>query len=253
MQRGFSRTGVRLRQQTLNALRMLSARIPQSISREILRSFSSARPTLQDAKFTHIDSSGKPSMVDVSSKDETTRSATAIGRIYVPAVAYSLVTDRPDDAEAREDEANGDLRKLKEKARKKGDVLVTAQLAGIMAAKRTPDIIPLCHQIPLSHISVSLSAHTSSNQDNAQGDATSRSQADPSKCKEYFIEAQSTVRCHGKTGVEMEALTAVSASLLTVWDMLKAVAGKEMVIGDIYVSHKSGGRSGDFTRSRLGD
>lgn len=164
-------------------------------------------------------------MVDVGDKNDTKRSATAVGRIYISEAAFRLVTSTyPSQSNAADP--------LAEKARKKGDVLTVAQLAAIMAAKKTSDLIPLCHPLALSNVSVTLTPEPS----------PSHAEGRPS------IACQATVSCEGKTGVEMEALTAVSVGLLTVWDMLKAVAGKEMEMGKIYVSRKSGGQSGDFVR-----
>jgi molybdenum cofactor biosynthesis protein MoaC len=178
-------------------------------------------------------------MVDVSEKSTTTRVATARGRIYIPQVAYDLIVPRtqsPPRSPTDHDHDSSKLFKAKEKARAKGDVLTVAQLAAIMASKRTSELIPLCHPVPLSHVSVSLEAEESDEHHTINGRP------------EYSVVCTATVRCSGQTGVEMEALTAVSVGLLTVWDMLKAVAGREMIIGDIYVSAKSGGKSGDFTR-----
>lgn len=167
-------------------------------------------------------------MVDVGDKNPTRRSATAVGRIYISETAYRLVTStypaQPNEVDP-----------LAEKAWKKGDVLTVAQLAAIMAAKKTSDLIPLCHPLALSNISVTLTPEPS----------PSHTEGRPS------ILCQARVSCDGKTGVEMEALSAVSVGLLTVWDMLKAVAGKEMMIGGIYVSRKSGGHSGDFVREHV--
>lgn len=233
-----------------------------------LRYFSSMSSYSDIKRLTHIDGSGKPNMVDVSSKQDTSRSATATGCIYIPKAAYELVAEPASGPSADHHQhqngadLNDSLGYLKQKARQKGNVLVTAQLAGIMAAKRTSDIIPLCHQIPLSNVSLTLTVHTDvpgQTKGNTESASTRGEQipSNPARSmvsdeegnrRMYYIRASATTRCHGKTGVEMEALTAVSASLLTVWDMLKAVAGKEMIIGDIYVSHKSGGKSGDFTR-----
>jgi cyclic pyranopterin phosphate synthase len=114
---------------------------------------------------------------------------------------------------------------------RKGDALTVAQLAAIMGSKKTADLIPLCHPLNLTNVAVTLTPE-------APKEHTGR----------YSIVCCATVTSEGKTGVEMEALTAVSVGLLTVWDMLKAVAGKEMEIGGILVSHKAGGRSGDFHR-----
>lgn len=157
-------------------------------------------------RLTHVDSTGRASMVNVAEKIPTKRSATAIGRIYIPQIAYDLITTTdtsdPNDTtpEARS----------KAKARGKGDVLTVAQLAGIMGAKRTSDLIPLCHPLSLSHVSVSLAPEVNPTVEDGAN---------------YSILVTATVSCEGKTGVEMEALTAVSVSALTVWDMLKAVAG----------------------------
>ncbi|KAI5120832.1 hypothetical protein M0805_007019 [Coniferiporia weirii] len=184
---------------------------------------------------THIDSQGRPTMVDVSGKETTQRSATAQGRIYISEIAYDLICNRSGEADVTNLDAN--IIRAKEKSKSKGDVLSVAQLAGIMASKKTSDLIPLCHPIPLSHVSVELNIET---HPVAKGGENS---------SEYSILCQATVTCDGKTGVEMEALSAVSVSLLTVWDMLKAVAGRDMIIADICVTKKSGGKSGDFKRS----
>lgn len=170
-------------------------------------------------------------MVDIASKSNTQRVATASGRIIVPKVAYYLVVSRGSPI-AVEGDPQG-LPEAKEKSRKKGDVLAVSQLAGIMACKRTAELLPLCHPLPITHIEVSLVPEV-------KNDGVSA---------EYSIKCEATVSCIGKTGVEMEALTAVSIALLNVWDMLKAVAGKEMEIQGIAVKKKSGGKSGDFSRS----
>jgi len=183
---------------------------------------------------THLNSDGRPSMVDVGDKDSTKRTATATGYIYIPRIAYELVAGTPSHSE---NDPSTD--KLRTKATSKGDVLTVAQLAAIMGCKRTSELIPLCHPLQLSNISATLTPEVVDIQEiRRHGPYT----------LPHRIRCTATVSCEGKTGVEMEALTAVSVGLLTVWDMLKAVAGKEMVIGDIVVSHKSGGRSGDFTR-----
>lgn len=189
-------------------------------------------------------------MVDVSHKQPSRRTATAHGRIYIPKVAYDLIvtpskTQEDDLPETRSE--NDESRLRKRKARSKGDVLTVAQLAGIIASKRTADLIPLCHSVPLSHISVSLSAekHADSPIPLENNQVANFEESDNWG---YSIRCCATATCDGKTGVEMEALTAVSVSLLTVWDMLKAVAGKEMIIGNICVTKKTGGKSGDFER-----
>lgn len=154
-------------------------------------------------KLTHIDENGNAVMVDVSKKAETTRTAVAQGKIKVGAAAFDAIQ-------------NG--------AVKKGDVLAVAQVAGIMAAKRTWELIPLCHPLMLSKCAVEFTMLE----------------------KEYAVLAQCTVRVTGQTGVEMEALTGVSTALLTIYDMCKAI-DKGMILEDIHLVHKSGGKSGDFS------
>ncbi|MBE5780804.1 MAG: cyclic pyranopterin monophosphate synthase MoaC [Clostridiales bacterium] len=156
-------------------------------------------------ELTHVDARGEAHMVDVGEKDVTTRTAIACARVFVKPETLALIKD------------NG---------MKKGDVLATARIAGIMAAKRTAELIPLCHNLNLTSVSVELSLN----------EAESR------------VEILSTARCDYKTGVEMEALTAASVAALTVYDMCKAV-DKEMVIGDITLLKKTGGKSGDIVRS----
>ena len=256
-------------------------------------------------RLTHLDDSGRASMVDVAHKDPTRRTATASGRIVIPRVAFELITQTPVEGEHEEwrdseatphREAEPDLRlatrtraaqaKAKAKVRAKGDVLTVAQLAAIMGCKRTPELIPLCHPLPLSHIAVTLRPEVRHGRPRSSlsDPASSRADVDVSgdRCgdrsapdthanfamdtrsdigdegaardsmegagQEYSIVCRATVSCEGKTGVEMEALTAVSVGLLTVWDMLKAVAGREMIIRDVLVEHKAGGKSGDFVR-----
>ena len=172
-------------------------------------------------------------MVDIGTKSSTQRTATASGRILIPKVAHDLVISYGSPTTAVGDPE--ELRKAKEKAGKKGDVLAVSQLAGIMACKRTAELIPLCHPLPITHINVSLTPEVT-------GDGIGT---------KYTIRCEATVSCTGKTGVEMEALTAVSVALLNVWDMLKAVAGKEMEIRGIVVNRKSGGKNGDFSRSSV--
>lgn len=153
-------------------------------------------------QLSHVDSSGRVRMVDVGDKAETSREAVARGRITVGQAA---------------------LRAIRGGTVKKGDPLEAARLAGIIAAKKTSDLIPLCHQIPLSHVQVEITLEKGG----------------------YAIEAR--VRTTAKTGVEMEALTAVSIAALTLYDMLKAL-DKTMVIGEICVMEKRGGRSGEYVR-----
>ncbi len=152
--------------------------------------------------FTHMDPNGNAVMVDVGGKAPTCRTATAVGRISMSAACFAMV------AQGRA---------------KKGDVLGVAQVAGIMATKRTSDLIPLCHPLYLTKCAVEFILLPGQN----------------------AIEARCTVRCEGKTGVEMEALTGVSTALLTVYDMCKAV-DKRMELGGIHLVEKHGGKSGDF-------
>ncbi len=161
-----------------------------------------ARKSEPAPKLSHVDAGGRVRMVDVSAKDETRREAVADGRVTINAAARRAIRDR---------------------AVAKGDPLQTARIAGIMAAKRTSDLIPLCHPLPLSSVEVDLRALSTG----------------------YAIEARVTTM--GRTGVEMEALVAVSAAALTLYDMLKAV-DRGIVIGPIQLREKRGGRSGDYRR-----
>ncbi|BBD97830.1 cyclic pyranopterin monophosphate synthase MoaC [Sphingobium amiense] len=151
---------------------------------------------------THLDEDGAARMVDVSAKAVTAREAVASGRIAMSATASQAIRDG---------------------LVKKGDVLAVARVAGIMAAKRTADLIPLCHPIALSSVTVDFDL------------------------LDDGVRVVATARTAGQTGVEMEALTAASATLLTIYDMAKAL-DKAMVIGDIRLEAKSGGRSGDWKR-----
>ena len=152
--------------------------------------------------FTHFDKEGKARMVDVSDKAETERTATAKGSVIMQPATLALI---------------------KEGGVKKGDVLSVARLAGIMGAKKTPDLIPLCHPLALTSVQVDLAL------DEAR----------------HAVDITATCKLVGKTGVEMEALTAVSVAALTVYDMCKAV-DKAMQIVDMRLTHKSGGKSGTF-------
>ena len=143
-------------------------------------------------------------MVDVSEKSETSRTAVAAGRVCMNRETFELV---------------------KSGGMKKGDVLGAAQIAGIMAAKRTPDLIPMCHTLLLSGVDMAFELNDEA----------------------CTVEITATVRCQGVTGVEMEALTAVSVAALTVYDMCKAVQ-KDMEITDVRLLSKSGGKSGDYHR-----
>ena len=156
-------------------------------------------------RLTHVDSDGNAHMVDVGGKRVTAREAVAAGRIRMsPQARRAIVEQRV----------------------KKGDVLAVAQLAGIQAAKRTADLVPLCHPLPLTSVSVLLEP---------EGDDA--------------VKVRATVRCNWYTGVEMEALTAASAALLTVYDMVKAI-DRGMVIEGVRLLEKRGGRSGEWVAER---
>lgn len=156
-------------------------------------------------ELTHFDEEGKARMVDVSDKAATERIATAKGAVLMQPATLALI---------------------KEGGVKKGDVLSVARLAGIMGAKRTPDLIPLCHPLSLTSVQVDLTLDEARN----------------------AVDITATCKLTGKTGVEMEALTAVSVAALTVYDMCKAV-DKGMQITDIRLTHKSGGKSGTYERA----
>ena len=155
-------------------------------------------------EFTHLDAQGAARMVDVGGKEVTKRRAVARGSVRMAAAT---------------------LAKIEASTIAKGDVLATARLAGIMAAKRTSELIPLCHPLPVTSVSVDLAP------DREAG----------------ALDITAAVSCTGRTGVEMEALTAVSVAALTVYDMCKAI-DRGMAIGDIRLEEKSGGRSGDWSR-----
>ncbi len=154
--------------------------------------------------FTHFDETGNAVMVDVSQKNITARTATAAGKIIVSKEIFT---------------------KIKQQQIAKGDVLGVARIAGIMAAKKTSELIPLCHPLPLTKCTVDFALSAYGGQ--------------------YAVEASCLVKTDGKTGVEMEALTGVQIALLTIYDMCKAV-DKGMVITDVHLVSKSGGKSGDF-------
>jgi len=212
-------------------------------------------------------------MVDVSLKEASRRTAVAYGRISIPRIAFELITAKntpdserrraSDNSESGTSESGRKSESAQDKVRSKGDVLTVAQLAAIMGCKRTSDLVPLCHPLQLSRIAVTLqpelrelpkagtaapdrSELSEQHRDIGYFD---REQTVSQTHLKYSIVCRAEVTCEGKTGVEMEALTAVSVGLLTVWDMLKAVAGKEMVIGEIMVVKKEGGKSGDFVRA----
>jgi cyclic pyranopterin phosphate synthase len=156
---------------------------------------------------THLDAAGAAHMVDVSGKGVTARQAVATGRIDMSIEA---------------------VRAIRDGAAAKGDVLAVARVAGIMAAKRTSDLIPLCHPLPLTRVAIDLTID------------------------DEGVAATATAATEGKTGVEMEALTAVSVALLTVYDMAKAI-DKGMTIGGIGLLTKTGGKSGDWSASPPAD
>lgn len=156
-------------------------------------------------EFTHLNESGRARMVDVGSKDDTNREATASARIKMKKETICMIRD-------------GQM--------KKGDVLSVAQVGGIMGAKRTSDIIPMCHNIFISGVDIDFKLH------------------------EDEIEILAAAKTRGKTGIEMEALTAVSVAALTIYDMCKAV-DKDMVISDIMLIKKTGGKSGDYERKGI--
>jgi cyclic pyranopterin phosphate synthase len=162
---------------------------------------------LPNSQLSHLNADGQATMVDVGDKAVTKREAVAAGRIFL------------------QDET---MRLLQQNALPKGNAVEAARLAGIFAAKRTAELIPLCHPLGLDFVEVQIT---------------------PS---EKGLDITATARCHGQTGVEMEALTAVSVAALTIYDMCKAV-DKMMVIGDIRLVKKSGGRSGDFVRPEESD
>ena len=155
---------------------------------------------------SHFDTGGNARMVDVGAKDETERVAVANATVLMQPATLALIRD---------------------KKAAKGDVLAVAQLAGIMAAKRTPDLIPLCHPLSLSAVEVTLSLDAD----------------------RHSVDIEATCKLKGRTGVEMEALTAASVAALTVYDMCKAV-DRGMVISDVKLVRKSGGKSGTFDRDR---
>ena len=156
-------------------------------------------------ELTHVNEEGKARMVEVGEKEDTARIAVAFGSIRMKRETARLI---------------------KENLIKKGDVLTVSKIAGILGAKKTSDLIPLCHNIVLSGVEISF------------------------KMGEDVIEIMAQAHSVGKTGVEMESLTAVSVAALTIYDMCKAV-DKEMVIGDIKLLKKTGGKSGNYTRQEV--
>jgi cyclic pyranopterin phosphate synthase len=156
------------------------------------------------AKLSHLDEQGRAKMVDVSAKEITTRVAIARGSIHMRAET---------------------LERIRGGKVEKGDVFTVARVAGILAAKKTPELIPMCHPLNITSVTIELSPQN----------------------KPARVDIEATVRVSGKTGVEMEAMTAVSAAALTIYDMCKAV-DREMTIGEIRLVEKRGGKSGTFIR-----
>lgn len=163
-------------------------------------------------ELTHFDENGNATMVDVSEKNVTSRVAVAEGKIFVCKEVYDAI---------------------KNKNVKKGDVLTVATIAGIMACKKNFEIIPMCHILNLTSAKIDWKIN-----DTALSNGN------------YEIVCNCTVKCDGKTGVEMEALTGVSVALLTVYDMVKAI-DKKMVISNIYLKEKDGGKSGHIVNDNL--
>ena len=157
---------------------------------------------MNNNKLTHFDDNGDPSMVDINTKENTVRVAIATGKVIMKSET---------------------LQKILDIKIKKGDVFNVAKLAGIMAAKKTDQLIPLCHSIPLSYVNIDLEPDI----------------------KNSCVKIKAEASLVGKTGVEMEAFTAVSVASLTIYDMCKSV-DREMIISDIKLIHKSGGKSGEF-------
>ena len=157
-----------------------------------------------DDKLTHIDENGKARMVDVGNKEDTKRSATASGKVFM-----SVET----------------IEALEKQEFQKGDVLGVARVAGIQAAKKTSDLIPLCHPLAVNFVSVDF------------------------RIRESHVEIETTVEIFGKTGVEMEALTACTVTALTIYDMCKAM-DKSISIEEIKLLEKTGGKSGNWKRSK---
>lgn len=155
-------------------------------------------------QLTHLDAQGHATMVDVGDKEVTSRTAIAQGEVRMLASTLAAIRD-------------GDV--------PKGDVLAAARIAGIMAAKKTPELIPLCHTLLLTKVAIEFEIDAEASR----------------------VQIQATVRCKGQTGVEMEALTAVSVAALTIYDMAKAL-DKSMTIGEICLLEKQGGKSGEWRR-----
>ncbi len=183
------------------------------------------------AELTHLDARGQAHMVDVGAKTETEREAIAVGRVQMRPETLALLRAGDPSAgpstgsSASPSTHRGPLAPSSGRGLSKGDALGTARVAGIMAAKRTADLIPLCHPLLLTKVAVEFSFDESA----------------------AAVEITAAVRCRGQTGVEMEALTAVSVAALTIYDMAKAV-DREMVISDIRLLEKRGGKTGEWIR-----
>ena len=156
-------------------------------------------------RLSHLDNEGRARMVDVSEKEPTRREAVARGSVYMKPATMKIIRD---------------------KAVPKGDVMAVARIAGIMAAKKTPELVPMCHPLNITSVTVNLAM----NEENSR------------------IDIEAKVKTVGQTGVEMEVMTAVSAAALTIYDMCKAV-DREMTISDIMLVEKRGGKSGEFRRN----
>jgi len=163
------------------------------------------------ADLTHFNESGRARMVDVSAKTSTERVAVAHGRVFMQPAT---------------------LEKIRKGKIEKGDVLAVAQVAGVMGAKRTPDLIPMCHPLLITSVDIDF-----------------KEEPQPNREGLCSIEVRATAKTTGQTGVEMEAMTAVSVAALTIYDMCKAV-DKGMSFGEIYLDSKSGGKSGSYQRPR---
>ncbi len=187
-----SQTGIREKAKDMTEKDMPEKNMPEQEKRET------------EGDFTHFNDQGRARMVDVGEKAPTARRAVAAGRVLVNRETFD---------------------KIRSGGMKKGDVLTVAQIAGIMAAKHTPDWIPMCHPVPISGIDLKLTLNE----------------------ERLSVEIEASAECFGRTGVEMEALTAVSGAALTVYDMCKAVQ-KDMVIDDIRLIRKTGGIHGDYER-----
>lgn len=191
----------------INPLIMANPFLVNKIASMQIRCMSSTKET-EEPSFTHVDSDGKVNMVDVNNKNSTHRVAVASGKVFVGQTIAKLI---------------------EKNSVKKGDVLSVSQIAGIIAAKRTAEIIPLCHNIPISSIVVKTQLNLSEN----------------------CVNILATVKCEGKTGVEMEALCAVSTAALTIYDMCKALS-KDITISDIKLMKKTGGKE-SFQRAGFVD